>query len=63
MDDEPTITAAAEAALLRAFTAEEIADQLQQPVEVVETAALQQAAEEGRPVDDVLRDWFHILIT
>ena len=55
---EPTIEQAAERALLREFTAIEIAQHEDRDPKDVLLAAEREARRHGRPVDDLLRDWF-----
>jgi len=61
VDDLP-LEEAAERALLRQFTAEEIAGYVGVPVDYVMRAAHERAALKRRPVDDTLRAWFRVLI-
>jgi hypothetical protein len=62
VEPEPTLEQAAERASLRNITAREIADHMEQPLKYVLRAANDQAIHERRPIDDVLRDWFRILV-
>jgi hypothetical protein len=55
---EMTVEQAAERALLRQLTAVEIAHHTDLDPTSVLDAATRRARDEGRPVDDVLRDWF-----
>jgi hypothetical protein len=57
-----TIEQAAERAFLMELTAREIADHLEQPVDLVLVSADRTALSEARPIDDVLRDWFRALL-
>jgi hypothetical protein len=60
-DDDLPLDQALERALMRQFTAEEIADRLHVPWEHVLRAAHERAELKGQPVDDTLRKWFRVL--
>ena len=61
VDDLP-LEEAAERALMRQLTAEEIAAYVGVPVDYVMRAAQERATLKERPVDDTLRSWFRVLI-
>jgi hypothetical protein len=59
---KPMIDQSVERASLIELTCQEIAARVQNSSDLVLRVALETAEETGRPVDDVLRDWFRALV-
>jgi hypothetical protein len=62
VDNEQSIAQAAEQLGLRRLTAQEIAHQMHQPVELIMNAAAVAALRDGCSIDAVLHEWFRGLL-